>query len=307
MTQAANLTRPLLPDLECLRCFMAAAKHLNFRVAAEVVGLSPAAFSDRIRRLEEALGGSLFTRTTRKVALTSAGRRLLPEAQRCLAAAHRCDDAVRSRAAEPPYDLTIGTRYELGMSWLTPGLSRLESNRPERRLHLYFGDTPELLRLAKRDSLDAFVTSARITDAGLSFARLHEERYVFVGAKQLVRRQPLTKREHCGAHTLLELHGDLPLFRYFLDARPADEVWGFSRVQFLGSIGPVRARVLDGAGVAVLPHYFVQADLKRGRLVQLMPKVKLPVDWFRLVWPEQHPRASEIRDLAAELADMPLR
>jgi len=208
---AADLARPTLPDLECLRCFMAAARHLNFRVAAETVGLSPAAFSDRIRRLEESLGGALFTRTTRKVSLTSAGRRLMPEAQRCLAAAHRCDEAVRTQATEPPFELTIGTRFELGMSWLVPNLSRLEAKRPERRLHLYFGDTPELVRLAKRDTVDAFVTSARITDGGLSLARLHEERYVFVGAKELIEKQPLTKQQHCKDHTMLELHSDLPL------------------------------------------------------------------------------------------------
>jgi len=57
----------------------------------------------------------------------------------------------------------------------------------------------------------------------------------------------------------------------------------------------------------VLPHYFVERDLRRGRLVQLMPKVKLPSDWFRLVWPQHHPRAAALRELAAELAAMPLR
>ena len=48
---------------------------LNFRRAARAVGLSPAALSDRIRRLEEQLGESLFQRTTRRVSLTLAGER----------------------------------------------------------------------------------------------------------------------------------------------------------------------------------------------------------------------------------------
>ena len=50
-------------DLESLRCFERAAVVLNFRLAASAVGLSPAAFGDRIRRLEDQVGERLFART----------------------------------------------------------------------------------------------------------------------------------------------------------------------------------------------------------------------------------------------------
>ena len=53
-----------LPDLDSLRCFITAAEQRHFRSAARAVGLSPAAFSDRIKRLELGLGASLFSRTT---------------------------------------------------------------------------------------------------------------------------------------------------------------------------------------------------------------------------------------------------
>ena len=295
-----------LPDLESLRCFLAAARQLSFRAAAKTVALSPAAFSDRIARLEDQLGAPLFERTTRKVRLTAAGERLVPQAECTLHEARRCRE--RAHDDRPmPFQLTIGTRFELGMSWLVPALSRLEALHPERGLHLYFGDSPDLLLQVERDRIDAFVSSARLTSAGLSFARLHEERYVFVGSKKLVGERPLERPAQAEQHTLLELHADLPLFRYFLDARPGGEVWAFGKVQYLGTIGPVRARVLEGAGVAVLPLYFVERDLARGRLVRLMPRTELPVDWFRLIWRAGHPRQEELRTLAAELATLPLR
>ena len=63
-----------LPDLDSLRCFEAAAVALNFRRAARAVALPPAAFSDRIRQLEDQVGEPLFKRSTRQVALTVAGR-----------------------------------------------------------------------------------------------------------------------------------------------------------------------------------------------------------------------------------------
>jgi DNA-binding transcriptional LysR family regulator len=293
-------------DLESLRCFVHAAAQLSFRVAAKQSALSPAAFGERIRRLEEQLGAPLFERTTRKVALTAAGERLLPQARRCLEEAERCRAAVSSDELAP-YELLLGTRFELGLSWVVPALGKLEERHPERRLHLYFGDTPDLLPRVLRGELSGMITSARLTTPGLSFARLHEEEYVVVGQAGLIQRRAFATPADASQHVLLDLHGDLPLFRYFLDARSAREVWQFGAVQHLGAIAAVRSRVLEGAGIAVLPLYFVRQDLERKRLVRLMSKTKLPSDWFRLVWRTGHPRELELRQIAGELCELPLR
>ena len=132
----------MLPDLESLRCFDAVARHLNFRAAAAEVALSPAAFSDRMRRLEEQLGVPLLSRTTRRVSLTEAGQKLLPQARRCLAEARQCVDVMRGTAVAPPFELRIGTRFELGLSWLVPALPALEKEQPSRSLQLTFGGGP---------------------------------------------------------------------------------------------------------------------------------------------------------------------
>jgi DNA-binding transcriptional LysR family regulator len=297
----------MLPDLESLRCFHAAAQHLNFRLAARAVGLSPAAFGDRIKRLEETLEARLFERTTRRVVLTPAGERLWPQARRCLEEADKCAELVKGSPEPSPFAITVGTRFELGMSWLTPALAPLERERPWRKLHLFFGETPALIEALQRTEIDCLITSARITAGGLSYARLHEERYAFVGSTKLLAQRPLTRREHAARHTLIELNPDLPLFRYFLDARPGDELWGFEHTQYLGSIGPVCQRVLEGAGVAVLPAYFVERDIARGRLSRIMPRVAMPVDWFRLVWHQHHPRQDAFHELAGELSALPLK
>jgi len=297
----------MLPDLESLRCFVAATQHLNFRAAARTVGLSPAAFGERIKRLEDLLEVRLFDRTTRRVAVTPAGARLVAQARIALEAAGACSAVIRADAAPSPFTLTVGTRFELGMSWLTPLLSSLEEHLPHRQLNLFFGDTPSLLHAFTHDDIDCAVTSARITRGGLSFARLHQEHYVFVGCSKLLANKPLRNSSGAKQHTLLEISESLPLFRYFLDARPGQEVWAFDRTQLLGTIGPVRARCLEGAGVAVLPEYFVQKDLKKGRLTRILPSVKMPSDWFRLLWRQGHPREDDLRALATELSGHELR
>src|SRR5262245_17877870 len=112
-------------DLDSFRCFEAAAATLSFRAAAARVHLSPAAFSDRIRRLEEDLGVTVLRRTTRQVALTEEGQRLLPLVREALRNADRVREAAREKGRPAPFELVIGTRYELGISWLCPALGPL--------------------------------------------------------------------------------------------------------------------------------------------------------------------------------------
>jgi DNA-binding transcriptional LysR family regulator len=297
----------MLPDAESLRCFVAAAEQLNFRAAARRVALSPAAFGSRIKQLEEQLGAALFARSTRSVVLSEAGERLLPHARDVLSSLGECAAVARGSAERAPFSLSIGTRFELGLSWLVPGLRALEAARPERRLHLYFGDTADLTPKVLRQELDCMVTSARLSAPGLAHAPLHEEHYAFVGARALLARKPLRRPADAGGHVLLDAHADLPLFRYFVDARPSRESWTFRHVQLLGGIGAMRARAIEGAGVAVLPLYFVRHDLARGRLQRLFPATRMATDRFRLVFRAGHQRERELHALAAELAQRPLQ
>lgn len=297
----------MLPDLESLRCFDAAATHLSFRIAAQTVALSPAAFGERIKRLEQQLDAPLFARTTRRVALTPAGLRLVPHARRVLDEAARCARVVQQQDLAVPFSIAIGTRFELGLSWLTPALPRLQARRPERTVHLVFGDSPELLARVRNGVLDCVVTSTRLTSGELSYEKLHDEDYVFVAAAKRIRRHPLARAEHAAQHALIDAAPDLPLFRYFLDALGARDVWSFAKVEYLGTIAAIRLRVLQGAGVAVLPRYFVAPDLRARRLVRLVPAVDLQRDAFRLVWRTGHPREASLRELAADLAKLPVR
>ena len=292
-------------DLESLSCFVAAAEHLHFGRAATAVSLSAAAFGTRIKGLEEDLGARLFDRTTRSVVLTEAGHALLPQARRCLVEAERCASVVRGGPS--PYTLTLGTRFELGLSYLVPAIDPLARTRPERTLHLHFGDTEDLLERLRRREVDAVVTSARVTDPGLEYARLHEERYALVGLPRLLQQRPVRRAADVSCHALIDLHADLPLFRYVLDARPSHESWRFESVHYFGTIAAIRARVLAGAGLAVLPEYFLREDLKRKRLTRVLPRTQLATDWFRLIWHSTHPRGAALRALAAELAERPLR
>lgn len=290
-------------DLHSVRCFVAAAESPTFRAAARKVHLSPGAFSERLRALERELGAALFHRSSRHRRLSDAGERLLPVARQLLSDADRCRDVVEGLGGPAPWELTLGTRYELGLSWLCPALDTLSARHPERTVHLYMADTPDLMTRVERGDLDAVVFSARLTSPRVHYAPLHREEYVFVGPPGTELRGP----EEVAALTLVDVSPDLPLFRYLRDALPDPTPWRFARHSYMGGIGAIRARVEAGAGVAVLPTYFVHRSIAEGRLARLLPNVELRHDAFRLVWWRGHPKEDRMWELAEELRALPLQ
>ena len=81
-------------ELRQLEHVVAAAEELHFTRAAQRLHIVQSGLSASVRGLERELGASLFVRSSRRVELTPAGRALLPEARRALAAARAAADAV---------------------------------------------------------------------------------------------------------------------------------------------------------------------------------------------------------------------
>jgi len=286
--------RPL-PSVDSLRCFVAAAQQLNFRRAAAEVALTPAALSQRIKQLEDQLGCVLFDRSSRHVALTPSGTALLERARPALEALRACADVADSGPSR--LRLTIGTRFELGMSYLLPAILELRTSKPHWRVEPVFGSGPEILERLERGAVDAIVTSAPVADALWESMVLHPEAYELVGAPSLIARTPLRAPEDSAAHVLLDVDGDLPLARYALSVCPG---LSFGDVWRVGTGAAVHTLARAGQGVAVLPTHMVEADLREGRLVRLLPELALLGDTFRLI----HRRESPLTDALAELAEV---
>ena len=68
-----------LPPLNALRAFEAAARHLSFAAAAEEIGVSAAAISQQIRKLEDYLGKQVFLRHNNRITLTDAGQEIFAD------------------------------------------------------------------------------------------------------------------------------------------------------------------------------------------------------------------------------------
>lgn len=98
-------------DLKALRCFATLAEDLNFSRAAARLNLSQPALSSQIRALEKRVGLTLFQRTTRQVALSTEGAKLLPSVQRLIATSHGVQSVVDELRGGPQRKLSFGAAF----------------------------------------------------------------------------------------------------------------------------------------------------------------------------------------------------
>ncbi len=291
-----------LPSIENLQCFVAAAEHLNFRRASEQMALTPTAFGQRIKQLEEQLEFPLFARTTRHVELTPAGHRLLPVARGAIATAQQCAEVVHHEEALPAR-FTLGTRFELGMSWVVPAMLELREKYPHWHVDLYFGSGEDILERLRNRQVDSIITSAPVARREWTAEFLHPENYVFVGAPGLLAENPLDDVDDAKRHCLIDINEALPLTRYLTSTGPQLQ---FADIWLTGAGAPMIEIVLRGYGVAVLPHYMVAEHIAQGRLVRLLPEYELLEDSFRLLYRGDSLHAEAMAEFAAFLRERPL-
>ena len=90
-----------LPDLEGLAIFAKVADLRTIAAAAADLGLSSPTVSKALTRLEKRLGARLFNRTSRRLALTEAGRQLAARAQRLVSDAEAAESDLLAQSSSP--------------------------------------------------------------------------------------------------------------------------------------------------------------------------------------------------------------
>jgi DNA-binding transcriptional LysR family regulator len=147
-------------EIRQLAYFAAVAEELSFARAAQRLHIVQPAVSQQVRRLERELGVRLFERTSRRVRLTAAGERLLPEARGVLSAADRTRQVAAEIAAGDTGVLRLGTSQGLGerLGDILGELARQASGVEVRLVAATAGERLEQVRAGGLDA--AFVRNA---------------------------------------------------------------------------------------------------------------------------------------------------
>ncbi len=154
-------------ELKHLRAFVTLAEDLHFGRAAERLGIAQPPLSLQIQALEATFGIRLFERSRRHVALTEAGRLLLPEARATLAQAERARQTVQRAARGELGRLEIGFTGSAPFNSAMPAIiSRFRRRWPELRLSLCEMSTTDQLRALAESGLDiGFVRPGQPSEA----------------------------------------------------------------------------------------------------------------------------------------------
>jgi LysR family glycine cleavage system transcriptional activator len=275
-----------LPSLNALRAFEVAARHLNFRLAAEEMGVTQGAVAQQVRGLEAELGLQLFERHPRTLVLTEPGRGYVTSVRRAF---ELVSDATAALRPEPLY-LTISVTPTFAAKWLLPRLPSFTARHPDIDLRILASD-----RLAnfQTDAVDIAVRQGRPPfGPGLQAELLFEQVVVAVANPELVKRLgPADVGNNLGKYALLhDAHNHWPLFLEQavkgVSPKPA------KNLRFNQTSLAIDA-ALAGQGLALAARAFVEDDLNAGRLVQVL-RTALPAGaGFYLVTPRRprHPEA----------------
>lgn len=261
------------------------------------LGLTQPAVTQRLRKIERIFALALTQKVGRRVRLTDPGRALANRAAAAL--------ALMGEAAEGPgaTTLTLGTRPEVGRSWLWPALAELRPARPNLVVHLHCGSGDEILRMLGTGNLDAVLTSAPHMVKGFGALELAEEHYVLAAAPALARR--IRRIEDLRDHVLVEHDRSFPFLRYLAAEDRArlkyKDVW------FLGSSVTMTEALVAGLGVGIVPLYLARPWIQKKRLRKVLPGIPIASDRFRLVYRLDRGLDEPMAGLAAALRATGLR
>lgn len=158
-----------------LECFVQVAQNLSFRRAAEELHLSQPTVSKQVASLEDELGGTLFLRTTREVALTALGESFLRDAREILRLTYAAGERARSSANGT--SLAIGYSDACELMRLAPVLDRLRKRHEGFHVVLNQGPRDANVTMLMREQLDVVLgfESDALVAGGIGFTGLLED------------------------------------------------------------------------------------------------------------------------------------
>ena len=260
------MSRSVLPDLDV---FASVAKHRSFRAAATQRDVSVSLISQTIRRLEEQMGVTLLTRTTRSVTPTAAGLELLSELEPGLALIHKAVERLNQHRDSPFGTLRINAPAPVAQFLLAGLAARFVAMHPGVSMEI---TADAAMTDIVRDGFDAGVRIDKDLQQDMVAVRIGAlQRYAVVGSPSYFARHavPKSPRDLAGHHCIQRRFPGGGL-----------QTWDFQRRHAAVNTGPSRLVVNDaqvavnaavaGGGLAYVHQKYVERELAAGELVRVL-------------------------------------
>ena len=288
-------------NLAQLEAFVGVCSAGSFTQAAEHLAFTKSAVSQHVAALERELGVQLLHRSTRRLTLTDAGATLLEDARALLGQAQRLAERTRGQAAQLTGVLRLTSAHETA-GLVAPLIAEYVRRHPGMQVEYQPSD--RLVDLVA-EGMDLSLRTTGRRDSSLRAANLAEYDVWCVASPQyLLDRGTPRRLEDLASHAWIAFT-QIP-HPWTLKARDAKRSVRLQRSLSTSSTTAGRLLALAGAGVFAAPQLSLEADVAAGRLVRLLPKLKLPQVTLYATWPSQREPPSKTRAFI-ELAKLRLR
>ncbi len=254
--------------LTAARVFIEVAERGSLTHAAERLEMSPAMVSRYLAAMESWVDARLLHRTTRRIALTDAGQAVLSSCQQLLELAEDVQHLAGNRNREPEGKLRVATSSSFAEAQLTTAIVDFQRLHARVQVELLVADRAVNL---VEDRIDLAVRLTNTLDPTVVARPLAQCRSVLCATPEYLARH--------GRPAGIE---ELKTHRFITHAFGAGTQYRFRHhgdtvevpvngTLFTNETAVLRRAVLAGAGLGMLPTYYVGDDLRRGTLVRILP------------------------------------
>ncbi len=275
-------------SLRGLRTFCVAARHENFRKAAEDLFITASAVSHQIKSLEQELGASLFDRDSRALKLTATGSSLFEEISPLIleldavAARYKAEGARRS--------LRISVQPFFASELFVPRLREFTAEHPEIDIQV---DTSDETSEKHPTNADASIRLFRSPPQDLSSDRLLPLRLVPAGSPEFRREMKVQNRVIVGKFPII-VHDTRPKAWSQWASAAGIELPDDTSVIRLDSMIAVARAAERGIGAALVPMPLSKSWFDSGSLVRLFDEELIADDGYYLVCNEDKANQEEV-------------
>lgn len=282
-----------MEQLKRMALFATVVQKGSMVAAAEVLGMSPSAVSQQLRRLEEATGVSLLHRTTRKLTLSEAGAQFYESCRQIVELAEQAEQRLAELRDAPVGELRIAAPVGFSGPLICEALAPLLSAHPALSLRLFFQD--EQIDLIEQ-RIDLAIRVGQLDDSSLVARHVADWRMLVCAApaylarhgwpaqpQQLLELDWIALDTDRGQHLLLHGPGGATQ-RLRLESRIT-----------CNNILAARQFTLAGMGVSLQPEPEIRELLARGELLTLLPQWQQEPIGLHIVTPRRDAQPAKVR------------
>jgi DNA-binding transcriptional LysR family regulator len=266
---------------ENTRVFAAVVEAGNFTAAAERLGISRAAASKHVLALEKRLSARLLNRTTRRVSVTEAGRAFYEQCRRILADLEEAERSAGELHNEPRGELRIIAPTNFGLAEIGAAITDLVLAYPRLRINLTLNDRVTD-PIEEGYDIAISVGRPRGTSSSLIARKLNTSRRILCAAPDYLARRGLT-------YSYLDTPDE-----WHLIGNDGERVVKVSGPIVTSHRDVLKTATVRGLGIAYGPVIFFRDDLNAGRVIEVLPKFKLPEATIYAVYPAGQQRSAKV-------------